>query len=264
VNFKVQEAIMKKYLEELYKLKVFHFKDAKGIFGSEDNTRTMLQNYKKEGLIIPIRRDLYTVSDLSSESYLVSKFEIGSNITSTSYLSYHSALEYHGIAHQVFYELYIMSQNKFNEFEFDGITYKHCKQVIKSGIEIPANDLLVRVTDLERTVIDCIDRIDYAGGLEELINSFSLITYLDENKLKEYLESYNKAFLFQKAGFLLSYFKEETKLDDDFFSYCKKNTGKSTRYLTTKEETSAYFLDWKLCAPENILSILEQGGNEII
>jgi len=41
-------------------------------------------------------------------------------------------------------------------------------------------DSLVKVTDIERTIVDCFDRIARAGSMEELIHSISLITYLNE------------------------------------------------------------------------------------
>jgi hypothetical protein len=30
------------------------------------------------------------------------------------------------------------------------------------------------------------------------------------------------------------------------------------------KESDTYFKEWKLCAPQNILSFLEQGGNEYV
>ena len=36
------------------------------------------------------------------------------------------------------------------------------------------------VTDLERTVVDCVDRIDIAGGIEKLVTALNGITNLDE------------------------------------------------------------------------------------
>jgi predicted transcriptional regulator of viral defense system len=117
------------------------------------------------------------------------------------------------------------------------------------------------VTDLERTVLDCINQIDRSGGLEEMIECFALITYLNENKLQDYLKQFNKQVLYQKTGLVLSYFQKEMKLSDAFFELCKSKIGKSIRYLIDKQESNAYFSEWKLYAPKNILSFLEQGGN---
>jgi predicted transcriptional regulator of viral defense system len=255
---------MKYYIEEFHNRKLFRFEDIVNLIGNENTAKDLLYNYKKQKLICQVRRDLYAATDLATKQCIATKFEIGSNITQSSYISYHTALEYHGIAHQLFYDLYVSSEGRFNNFEFDGINYQYCESKIKSGVYTPNLNSLVKVTDIERTVVDCIDRIDRAGGLEELIHSISLITYLNEAKLKQYLDENAKTFLYQKIGFILSYFQQQTKISDNFILYCKNNMGKSVRYLTTREESPVFFKKWNLCAPENILSYLEQGGSEIV
>jgi len=251
-----------KYLEELHRLKIFHKKEVVELTNDENVAKEILRRYKKQGLISQVRRDLYAATDLASKVSLASKFEIAGNITSSSCLAYHAALEYHGLAHQVFYELYISSKEIFNNFDYEGISYTFCKSKSDVGVVNPVTDPLVRVTDLERTILDCIDRIDLSGGLEELIECFAIITYVNENKLLDYLYHFDKQVLYQKTGFILGYFQKEMKLSEVFFKLCKSKIGKSTRYLTDTQESNIYFKEWKLCAPENILSFLEQGGNE--
>jgi predicted transcriptional regulator of viral defense system len=251
-----------KYIEELHGLKIFHKKDVVELTKDANTAKEILRRYKKQGLISQVRRDLYVVTDLASKASLASKYEIAGHITSSSYLSHHAALEYHGLANQVFYELYISSKETFNNFDYEGISYTFCQSVSETGVVTPLTDSLIRVTDLERTMLDCINRIDLSGGLEELIECLAIITYVDENRLSDYLNHFDKQVLYQKAGFILSYFQKEMKLSDAFFEQCKSKIGKSTRYLTDTRESDTYFKEWRLCAPQNILSFLEQGGNE--
>jgi len=251
-----------KYLEQLHRLKIFHKKDIAAFIKTPNSAKEILRRYSKQGLISPVRRDLYVVTDLATKTSLANKFEIAGQITPSSCLSYHSALEYHGLAHQVFFELYVSSIETFKNFDYDGISYVFCPLKIESGIVRPVTDSFVRVTDLERTVIDCINCIDLSGGLEELIQSLAIITYIDERKLLKYLQCFDKQFLYQKTGFVISYFQKEMKLSDSFIELCKSKIGKSTRYLTDPHESDTYFKEWKLIAPQNILSFLEQGGAE--
>ncbi|MGE4587087.1 MAG: hypothetical protein AB7D05_07080 [Mangrovibacterium sp.] len=120
------------------------------------------------------------------------------------------------------------------------------------------------MTDLERTVVDCINRIDLSGGLEELVECLAIITYINESKLLDYLRYFNKQILYQKTGFILRYFQKEMRLSDAFFESCKSKIGKSTRYLTDTHESNSYFKEWRLCAPQNILSFLDQGENPYV
>ena len=255
---------MKKYLEKFHSLKIFRLNDIVSLVGNERSCKELLRNYKKQGLILQVRRDLYAITDLATKAIIVSKFEIGSHITPTSYISYHSALEYHGVSHQVFYSLYISTEQRFNEFDFEEIHYSYCKSAINSGTETPSMNSLVKVTNLERTVIDCLDRIERAGGLEEIVHSFALITYLDENKLLTYLAEYNKAYLYKKVGFVLQHFKDNLNLSDNFIQHCLQKGFAHIKYLTNPEESNTFFSEWNLCAPKNILSYLEQGNNELV
>jgi len=253
-----------KYLEELHRLKIFHKKEVVALINDANAAKEILRRYKKQGYISQVRRDLYVVTDLATKVAVASKFEIACHITPSSLLSYHAALEYHGLAHQVFYELYVSSEEKFEIFDYEGISYTYHAAVSDAGVVCPVTDSFVRVTDVERTVIDCINRIDLSGGLEELVQCFAIITCINEKKLIDYLSVFEKQFLYQKAGFILSYFQKEMKLSDTFFDLCKSKIGKSTRYLTHTEECDRYFKAWKLCAPQNILSFLEQGGSEYV
>lgn len=253
-----------KYLDELHKLRIFQLKDVEKLAGNRSTAKDLLQNYKKQQLISQVRRDLYVVTDLATKTSLATKFEIAGKITPTSYLSYQSALEYHGLAHQVFYNVWVSSESRFNTFGFEGITFQQCDSKSMAGVIRANANSFIKVTNLERTVIDCIDKIERCGGIEELIQNFSLITFLDEELLLDYLDDYGKQFLYQKAGFLLEYFRQEVKLSDRFFETCKQKIGDSTRYLTDPSESSSYFKQWKLCAPANVLSVFEQGGENYV
>jgi len=253
-----------KYLEGLHHLKIFHKRDAVGFIKDENNAKETLRRYKKLGLIAQVRRDLYVATDLGTKASLASKYEIAGHVTPSSYLAYHAALEYHGLAHKVLNILYISSIDAFRNFEYDGIRYIFCQSYSDAGIICPATDSHVRVTDLERTVLDCINHIDLSGGLEELIQCLAIITVINESKLLEYLACFDKPFLYQKTGFILRYFQKEMNLSDDFFELCKSKTGQSARYLTNKHESDTYFKEWRLIAPHDLLSFLEQGGNEYV
>jgi predicted transcriptional regulator of viral defense system len=253
-----------KYIKELYKLKIFRKQDLVNLAKDENSAKEILRRYKNQQAIAQIRRDLYVVLDYVNQFSQASKFEIASNVTPSSYLSYHAAMEYYGVANQVFYEIYVSSIEKFQSFDFEGISYTFCKSPTDIGVVNPVTDSLVRITDLERTVIDCINHIDLCGGLEELVQCLSSITYIKENKLLEYLAVFDKQVLYQKTSFVLSYFQKEMRLSNNFFEFCKSKIGKSTGYLTDKTESDTYFKEWKLCAPENILSFLEQGGSEYV
>ena len=255
---------MLQYIEKLHSLKLFNLKDVVALTGTTRSAQELLRNYAQRGVVVQIRRNLYSVTDLATRATMATKFEIGSHVSESSYVSYHSALEYHGIAHQQFFTFYVSSDSRFNDFDFEDVHYVYCKSNLSERVETPSIDSKVKVSNLERTIIDCIDRLDRAGGLEEFVHSLSMLTYLDENKLLEYLNAYKKSFLYKKAGFIFGVFQKDLKLSVNFIDLCKQKGAAHVKYLTNPQESDTFHKEWNIYAPKNILSFLEQGTNELV
>ena len=122
----------------------------------------------------------------------------------------------------------------------------------------PNGNPLVRVTDLERTLLDCFDRVDRAGGIEKLQHCLENVVTLNEEKLVTYLEYYDKAFLYQKTGFLLERIKEQTHISDSFLELCREKGTKSVKWLTNNDESDTFVNRWRLYVPQ----VLTEKGME--
>lgn len=165
----------------------------------------------------------------------------------------------------MFYEVYVSSESRFNHFEYGHETYKYLASRIKEGVVEAKNTRGVRITDLERTVIDSIGDFNKIGGFKELIKSLEAIHYLDEKKLRQYLDIYNIQGLYQRAGYLLDYYRIEMQLSKEFNEYCKDKIGKSRGYLLSEaKENSYYNNEWKLMIPRGLFKTTDQTGNRSV
>jgi len=251
-----------KVYKELSRYPVFSIDDVKKLSGNINTAYSQLNRLMKKGMIKKIRKNIYSIVNLATDQILANRYQIACAITDTSYISHHTAFEYYGLTNQVFYEVYVSSESKFNHFEFEGITYKYISSRIKEGVVKAKNTTGVRITDLERTVTDSINDFNKIGGIEELLNSLENIHYLDENKLKKYLDIYNTQSLYQKTGYILNYYREELQLSKEFIEYCNKKIGKSSRYLSNEiKEDTHYNSKWKLVIPNRFFQLI---GGEII
>ncbi|KJS18761.1 MAG: hypothetical protein VR72_21320 [Clostridiaceae bacterium BRH_c20a] len=247
---------------ELSKMNTFTLNDVCDLVGNKKTASSLVLRLSKKGLVKKIRNNLYTCVNVADEQVIASKYHIACAINETAYLSHHSAFEYMGISNQVFYEIYVSSLKRFTDFEFEGITYKYVPSKFDLGVISPKNTKGIRVTSLERTIVDSIKDFEKIGGLEELLNCITSIPYLDENQLIKYLSAYEMQFLYQKTGFLLEHYKDQLHLSGEFIDYCKSKTGKSTRYLT--KESTTYNNQWKLVVPDGIFHMVEQGGMPLV
>ncbi|HOB36337.1 MAG: transcriptional regulator [Clostridiales bacterium] len=247
---------------QLVKLNTFTMDDVYKLVGNKKTASSLVLRLSKKGLVRKIRNNLYTCINVADGQPVATKYHIACAINNTAYLSHHSAFEYMGISNQVFYEIYVSSEKRFDHFEFNGIIYKYIPSKISSGVIEPKNTRGIRVTTLERTAVDSIKDFEKIGGLEELLNCIESIPYLNESELIRYLNAYNLQFLYQKVGFILEHYKDQFQLSDEFISYCRNKTGKSTRYLT--QDSTKYLNEWRLVVPEYLFQITEQGGTPFV
>ena len=251
--------IAMKYYEQFVDLGCFSMDDAVAVTGSRETAHFIIESYKKKSLIGTVRRNLFVAMSLETKQSVSNRYVIASHAAPGAYVSCHSAFEYYGLANQVYYEVYAASKSRFREFEHDGLTYSRMPSPFENGVESKPDG--VRITNLERTVIDCINDFDKVGGLEELLRCIEIIPFLDHLKLIEYLNCYNKAILFQKTGYILEHFKKALKLSDDFFAFCKTKFTKSKQYLQYGVLDKSYTLNkaWALYAPRDLMSVIRKG-----
>ena len=250
---------------ELVKYPVFSIEDAKKLTGNEKTAYSQLHRLMKKGLVKKIRKSIYSAVNPTTGQIVGTRYQIACSITDTAYISHHSAFEYYGLANQVFYEVYVSSETKFNHFEFDNVTYKYVSSRMQEGVVEAKNTTGVRITDLERTVVDSIRNFNKIGGYEEFLNCLEGIHYLDEKSLKQYLDIYNTQGLYQRVGYLLDHYHKEMQLSKEFIAYCKSKIGKSKRYMVSDlKEESYYNSEWELMIPEGLFEITDQGGNILV
>ena len=237
---------------------LFAKKDVIDQFADDKQFENHMASMVRSGKIVKIRNGLYAQIDNLGVP-LTTKFEIASKINDDSFVSHHSALEYYGVANQVFNTLTVGSKRKFNDFSFDDVDYT--RQAVKDYTQvIYIVTAGVRVATLERAVVDCIDNIDLGGGIDELLNALEQIRVLDENRLAEILQSYNKVILYQKVGFILEQYKDKYMLSDKFFADCKSRLTNQIKYFLNDEYSDiAYNSDWQLMAPKNLKSRISGG-----
>lgn len=246
-----------KLYKELAAMRCFTRQDMVRLTGSEANAAWQIRNYLKKGYIERIRRDLYAVISMETEQSIPNRFQIASKTSDDACVSHHSAFEFYGYGNQVFYDVYFTTTKRIRPFSYDGINY--CPVIGGMGIGILESGMDVRVTTIERTVIDGIADFKKIEGLEELLRCIMLVPSIDESKLLEVLEAYGLGRLYQKTGYILEMFMAELSLSEKFFLECERKSSTGKVYLYERQNDFAYHARWKLYAPENLRTIIDKG-----
>ena len=240
---------------ELLQKPIFSVEGIADRYEKISGARSAIKSLVRQGMAVKIRNNMYTCISGETGNPVANRFQIASSITSTSYVTHHSALEYYGITDQVFHEVYVASLKPFSEFDFDGFSFRYVRSSHLDGVETLPMSGNIRITDKERTIIDCINDMDKIGGIEEIIACMLNLKRLREDSLLKYLAMYDNQFLYQKAGYLLSKNQKILGLSDEFFQACLEKIGKSKRYLSSDYKNGKYDSTWQLVIPEAICSM---------
>ena len=232
-----------KYLSILTKYKVFSRQDFAVLINDDNLAKITIQNYLKKGYIARIKHNLYGVVSLETNECIADKFLIASNITETSFVSHHSAFEFYGYYNPVYNDVTVSSISKFNGFEFQKNKYYL--------IQVPSTNFVeeirgIRVTSIERTIVDCIKDSGKYCELEEILNCINLIPYISINDILKYLEEINSKMLYKKVGVVLSIFKDKLNIPDSFFEKCHKVSDSIKGYFDNNKKAHVYNSEWKI------------------
>lgn len=234
--------------------------------GNLNTRKSLLTYYRKKGQIIPVRRGIYATVPFGSNPtlYSVDPYLVASKLTSDAILGYHTALEYHGKAYSVFRRFYYISSSKslplnFQSHEFLRVPVqpslrKQGKEFFcvnyqkRSGVEF-------RVTNLERTFVDVLDRSNLNGSLEEIWRSLESIEFFDLDKVIEYVHLLNNSTTTAKVGFFLEQHRESLMVEDKHLKPLRKlRPGQPHYFERSKRNNCQLVKNWNLLVPVTILN----------
>lgn len=170
--------------------------------------KVILSRMEEKGSIERIERGKYLIIPLSSEKgkYTLHEFAIASYLVEPYAISYWSALHHYGLTEQIPGTVFIQTpaRKKKNLMEIFGVNYQIVRMkkdkffgIRKEWIE----ETSVCITDKEKTIIDCLDKPHYAGGIIEAAKALKNRS-LDYDKLRTYAIRINNFAVIRRLGYL--------------------------------------------------------------
>jgi predicted transcriptional regulator of viral defense system len=173
-------------------------------------------------------------------------------------------LNYYGYTEQISQTVYIVSTRRKlkSSLEISGVTYRLVtmpERKLFGFKQISVDGSQVNISEPEKTIVDCLDRLRYCGGISEVAKA---LWYgrdeFDFTKMAEYSRRYGNRAASQRLGYLIELlgFKADKAVEILLQS-------KSTRYIplnTLSEPKGKHMERWKviLNIPNNELSQLKE------
>jgi len=174
-------------------------------------TKNLITKLVKNGWLVRVKNGLYAISDLSNRGFLsLSFYTVAGLLVKESYVSFESALQYHGMFDQLSGKTISVSLKKFKTVLLNNTEYSFIKTKEKLFFgwqEATIDNRTVHIATAEKALIDIINfrKNKYAIDLviEKLIeHKHNLDLALLADYLKEFSEATVKTF-----GFLFDLLK---------------------------------------------------------
>ncbi len=219
-----------------FEIQIFNLSEIESLIGVRfPKLNIILENLASKKLLTRIERGKYCRSNFRNENV------IGCFLAKQGTVSYWSALNLHGLTPRFPNNIFIQTAFRKKEKTLEGTTYKFIwvtpaklTGIISEGYGNNA----FRITNLEKTLVDCFDLPEYSGGLDELLPAFAKAN-LSAEKLIEYCKAINNKAAIKRMGFIaelldkkgmksfVRYAKSEINNSYDLFDPLGERTGQA-------------------------------------
>jgi len=243
-------------------------KEEKRNVSTRDN---LLAYHINKGHLLRVKRGLYTVipTGMSPVDFPVDPYLLASRMADDAILAYHTALDIHAKGYSVYNHFLFMTERAVRAVSFRNYSFKAVrppKPLLnngKSGFGVRSMErsgLEIKVTSLERTLVDLLDKPDLGGGWEEIWRSLESIEFYNVDKVVEYALLLKKATTVAKVGFFLENNEKRFFVTGEHLQKLKKKIPKKPHYMDKKLK-GRLSKNWNLIVPKNIL---EKSWSEVL
>lgn len=233
---------------------------------NRNTIKALLAHHIQQGHIVRVRRRLFASVPVGADpnTYPVNPYLIAGHATPDAVVAYHTALSFHQMAYSASYRFIYQTRYQSSSFQFRSENYEgvglpaSLVQRHKENIFVRKEDvqgLNIRVTSLERTLVDVLDKPKHGGGWEEIWRSLDMIDRIKINQVVEYVLLLNNATTVSKVGFYLSQRQKELKISSEVFDNLRAHCPHSPHYIDSAARKDGKLVsDWNIIVPKSLIT----------
>lgn len=184
--------------------------DIQGVLDtSYEDAKVVASRLEGKGWLERLERGKYLIVPLVAGErpvYTEHEFLIASQLVEPYYIGYLSALNFHGLTEQTPLMVFIATTRRARDRTIHGIPYRFVTLTGEKffGFEgYAVEDKMVNVSNPEKTIVDCLDRLEYAGGVEEVVGGLCERREVDLERLVEYAIRIGNGAVVKRLHYLL-------------------------------------------------------------
>lgn len=245
--------------------------------GGDRSRRTsdgLLAGYVRSGRVIRVRRGLYASvpEGTPPTAHAVDPFLLATKLTDDAAVAYHAALQFHGKAATLWRRYHFLTVEHTRRFLYDDEEFVPVRvpaalrsaDDLGGGVEsVRHAGGVVRVTTLERTLVDILDAPEKAGGWEEVRRSLELVEYIELDAVVDHVLRRGSALAAARVGLYLELNRERWMVDKNYLDALQEKAPRQPRYLDASRESGHLVARWNLVVPAWFLEAPDSERGEI-
>lgn len=227
--------------------------------------RNLLAHHTASGRLLRVRRGLYATvpRGVSPIEARVDPYLVATKLAPDAVVAYHAALRFHGKAYSAFSLFACLTLRRRRRLRFRGDEFVAVRLPVPlrglpgmgGGIlEQPHAGGRVRVTTLERTLVDVLDAPQHGGGWEEIWRSLESVDFFDLDAVVEYALKLDSSLTVARVGFFLDQHRDALMVEERHLTPLRARAPRQPAYLDRKREPGKLVAGWNLVVPERVLS----------
>lgn len=216
--------------------------------------RNPFKNLVNKGYFINIEKGKYCRHNFRDE-YVISNY-----LVSDAVVAYWSALSLHGFTEQFPNVVFVQTNKQKKHKTVFGVRYQFIKVKPEKMIGIKKEGYgnhQYRLTDIEKTIVDCFDLPQYSGGFAELLRAFAEAE-LHADKMIHYCQAVQNISATKRMAFLVELLQKSSL--KTFLDYAQSIVNKKyTLFDAFGKDEGEFIKKWKLrmnLSQEQVLDII--------
>lgn len=221
----------------------------------------LLGHHVARGRIAQVKRGLYASvpRGVDPTADVFDPYLIASRLAPDAVVALHSALQLRGYTYSVWTRHHYFTTHRRAPFSFRGATFVSVPvpRALRGGpqqgvVEERHAGGVVRVTTLERTLVDLFHAPRFGGGWEEVWRSLEMVPFFDLNAVVSRAIALGSALTAARVGFFLDQHRESLMVEERHLAPLRTRAPNQPRYFDTRRASGSLVHGWNLIVPSDV------------